>query len=390
MQPVDTQQTKLWTRNFILMIVLNTFIFFGFQMLMPTLPGFIKQMGVTDSTVGLVTGIFTISTLIVRPFAGLALDRIGRKPVLIAGLTIFIIMVSSYSFLPSIGLILFFRFIHGFGWGTTTTSTSTIAAECPPRKRFAEGMGYFGLSSSLAMALAPGFGLAFVALYNFRSLTFLSAALVATGLLLTFLLKYDKTVCKTETNGKRKFYERSAMRPALLTFLVNIPYGSVTSFIALYAAQRGIANIGAFFTVYALIMLISRPLFGKLIDKFGFNFTIIPGLMMITTTMLLLSRSTTLPLFLVAAFFYGMGNGAVQPTLQTMAVRDVPKERLGAANATFFTGFDAGLGFGAIIFGRIATAVGYSNMYMFASIPIILALILYFAIARKQKQKRNA
>ena len=149
MQPVDMQNTKLWTRNFILMIVLNTFIFFGFQMLMPTLPGFIKQMGVTDSTVGLVTGIFTISTLIVRPFAGLALDRIGRKPVLIAGLTIFIIMVSSYSFLPSIGLILLFRFIHGFGWGTTTTSTSTIAAECPPANVLRKAWAILGFPAVL-------------------------------------------------------------------------------------------------------------------------------------------------------------------------------------------------------------------------------------------------
>lgn len=390
MQSVDTQNTKLWTRNFVLMIVLNTFIFFGFQMLMPTLPGYIKQMGVTDSTVGLITGIFTISTLFVRPFAGLALDRIGRKPVLMTGLIIFIIMVVSYTFLPSIGLILLFRFIHGFGWGTTTTSTSTIVAECPPRNRFAEGMGYFGLSSSLAMALAPGIGLSFVALFDFRSLTFLSAALVATGLLLTFLLKYENVVCEVKSKERRKFYERSAVRPALLMFLINIPYGSVTSFIALYAAQRGIANIGTFFTVYAVIMLISRPLFGKLIDKFGFNFTIVPGLTLITATMLLLSRSATLPYFLVAAFLYGLGIGAVQPTLQTMAVRDVPKDRLGAANATFFTGFDAGLGFGAIIFGRIATAVGYSNMYMFASIPIIIALVLYLIIMRKQKQNRNS
>lgn len=386
MQPIDTQKTKLWTRNFVLMVILNTFIFFGFQMLMPTLPPYIKQMGVTDSTIGLVTGIFTISTLIVRPFSGLALDRIGRKPVLIAGLIVFIAMVSSYSFLPSIGLILLFRFIHGFGWGASTTAASTIVAECPPRERFAEGMGFYGLSSSLAMALAPAIGLAFVGLFNFRSLTFLSATLVGIGLLLTFLLKYKDTKCEAVKGERHKFYERSAITPALLMFFVTIPYGSVTSFIALYAMQRGIVNIGVFFTVYAATMLISRPFFGKLIDKFGFDFTIIPGLTLIIATMLTLSQAASLPIFLIAAFMYGLGFSAVHPSLQTMAVRDAPRSRLGAANATFFTGFDGGIGLGAILFGRVATAVGYSSMYMFASIPIIIALILYFAIARKKNK----
>lgn len=108
----------LWTKNFILINIINLLIFFSFQMLLPTLPIYVKELASSNSIIGLVTGIFVVSSVIIRPISGLLLDKLGRQKVFVVGLIIFILSVLSYSIFSVIGVILFIRFIHGFGWGS--------------------------------------------------------------------------------------------------------------------------------------------------------------------------------------------------------------------------------------------------------------------------------
>ncbi len=386
MEEQAQKSVPLWTKNFILITIINFLVFFGFQMLLPTFPVYVKNLGGKDSIIGLVTGIFTVSALVARPLSGRVLDKIGRKGVFIAGMGISILAVLSYGWIPTIGLILLFRLIHGFGWGASSTASSTVASDNIPRERFGEGMGYFSLASSFAMAVAPAVGLYVVSKYSFHILFFVSAGLAILGFLLAFTLKYQKVEKQEQPKVKAALYEKSSIRPSIVIFFVCITYGSLTSFLPLYAAQRGIQNIGLFFTVFAVSLLVSRPVFGKIIDRFGFDFAVIPGLSCILIAMVLLSQASVLPVFLVVAFVYGTGFGAVQSSLQTMAVVNTPPHRLGAANATFLTGFDSGIGLGAIILGAVASVVGYSQMYLWAVVSLIIAFILYFLVARKGRK----
>lgn len=380
----EQESVTLLTKDFILITIINLLIFFGFQMLMPTFPVYIKKLGGEDSIVGLVAGIFTVSSLAARLLSGMALDRIGRRGVFLVGLGIFTLAVLSYNWLPTIGLILTFRLIHGLGWGASSTASSTIASDSIPQERFGEGMGYFSLASSLPIAIAPAVGLFIISNYSFNILFFVSAALAALGFLLSLALKYRKIEMHEQPKAKAAFFDKSAIRPSIVIFFITVSYGTVVSFLPLYAAQEGIQNIGLFFTVYALALLISRPVFGRISDRLGYNFAIIPGLICVLITMVLLSQSSIMPMFLITAFIYGIGFGAVVSSLQAMAVVNSTPNRRGAANATFFTGFDSGIGLGAIIFGAVASAVGYSRMYLWAVVPVVLAFILYFAVANNK------
>ncbi len=150
----------IWTRNFVGIIIINLLIFFGFQMLLPTLPIYVKSLGGADSILGWVTGIVTISSLIVRPLSGMALDKFGRKGVLLAGIGIIIVLTLAYWLFPFVGIILLIRLLHGVGWGAASTASNTVATDVIPKERFGEAMGFYSLSTSLAMALAPALGLA--------------------------------------------------------------------------------------------------------------------------------------------------------------------------------------------------------------------------------------
>lgn len=384
---MDKIKKPIWTKDFIGISIINLALFFGFQMLLPTLPVYVKSLGGADSVIGWIAGLSTIASLIIRPFSGLALDRFGRKGVFLTGIGIIIIVTLCYMWFPVVGIILVIRFLHGLGWGMASTASSTIATDAIPKERFGEGMGYFGLSSSIAMALAPGIGLSVMTGLQINGLAIISAGFVIIALVLSFFIHYRQVDRNGEMKKPSSPYERSAIKPSMIMFFVSASYGSITGFISLYALNQGIKNIGVFFIVFALAMLFSRPLFGKIIDRKGFSTAVYPGLIILTSAMLVLYQASTLPLFLCAALLYGIGFGAVQSSLQTMSVAHAPKDRLGAANATFFTGFDGGIGFGSILAGITASALGYSKMYLVFSIFLLIGGLLYFCIADKSSSK---
>lgn len=377
------EQQTLWTKDFIIISIVNLLLFCGFQMLLPTLPVYVKSLGGGDALLGWIIGASTVASLMIRPVAGIILDKMGRKGIFIIGLCIIILVTIAYTWFPVIGIILVFRFIHGIGWGMASTSSSTIASDVIPKSRFGEGMGFFSLSSSLAMALAPGIGLSILARYGFTRIALLSAVLGIIVLILSLFIRNSEKAEKSEVRVKAAAYEKASVFPSVVIFFTCATYGSITGFLSLYASERGIQNIGMFFTVYAVVLLLSRPFCGKLTDRLGVNIVIYPGLILLIIAMLLLSNAGTLPVFLMSAALYGLGFGAVLSCLQTLAVLRAPKERLGAANATFFTGFDGGIGFGSVAGGVIATAAGYSRMYLYFSLFIVIAGTIYFLGNRK-------
>lgn len=375
-------EQSLWTKDFILITLVNLFIFLGFQMLLPVLPVYSAQLGGTEAWAGLVVGTFTLSAVIMRPIAGRMLDRQGRRGVYLSGLGIFLICVLAYHWAPTILALLMIRFLHGFGWGASSTAASTIASDIIPKSRLGEGMGYFGLTSTLAMAVAPALGLSLMSGYGFGTVFNVSALAVIIAILVALPITYHKPDPR-EHHRQGSILEKSAKVSAVVIFFVTITYGSIVSFIALYAADRQVENIGLFFTVYAIALLISRPYFGRIADKKGYSFAVLPGILAVILAMFSLYFADSLLIFLIAGFIYGVGFGATQPALQAMAVRNVAPARRGAANATFFLGFDLGIGAGSIMWGFIAEMVGYRAIYLLAVIPAIIAGVFYMKLTTK-------
>lgn len=410
---INKDINSIWTKKFFMILIINLLIFSSFQMLLPVLPVYVKSLGAADSIVGWIAGLSTIASIIIRPFAGVALDKYGRKGIFFTGLCIVILATISYGWIRLVSVILFIRFIHGFGWGISSTSSNTVASDTVPKNRFGEGMGYFSLSSSLAMAIAPTIGLKLISDYNIKIVSIVSSVLTIVAFILAFKIKYRKidSVNSNESNlkedlcnnklghikkeyiedkkndpknkkAKMIFFEKSAFAPAIVIFFITITYGSIVGFISIYASNLGIDNVGIYFAVYAVSLLISRPFFGKMVDKYGFDIVVLPGLIFLFVGLMVLVYANSLLMFSISGILYGIGFGATQSSLQTMSVINAPKENIGAANATFFNGFDGGIGVGSVLAGIIATSFGYSKMYMYLSNSIVIALVLYLVMIR--------
>jgi MFS family permease len=166
-------------------------------------------------------------------------------------------------------------------------------------------------------------------------------------------------------------------------FFVTMTYGTVVSFLALYAQTMNVTNVGPFFTMYAITLMITRPLFGRIADKKGFDTVMLPGYSLCPSKMLILFAARNRPVFMLAGVVYGIGFGAVQPSLQAMSVRGIPPFRRGAANRTFFTGFDLGIGLGSALW-VVAQLQAYNMLYLWACVPTLISLIFYYAIGRER------
>ncbi|NEY20714.1 MFS transporter [Bacillus ginsengihumi] len=389
-QDLRVNEAKIWTRDFIFICLANFFVFLGFQMTLPTIPLFVKHLGGTDQLIGFVVGIFTFSALLLRPFAGHALESKGRKIVYLFGLLIFVLSVGSYSIAPSILFLFLMRIIQGIGWGFSTTAAGTIATDIIPASKRGEGLGYYGLSGNLALAFGPSLGLFLSNAIPFHILFLICSFLGLLAFILAIQIRYKKVEKKEKTESttfKVDIYEKNALMPSVLLFFVTVTFGGIATFLPLYTAEKHIAGIQWYFLIYALALMVTRTFAGSLYDKKGHQAIFIPGAFMIIVAMILLSwLPSTLVLF-VAAFCYGLGFGSVQPALQAWAMEKTPINRKGMANATFFSFFDLGIGIGAMVFGQIGDLFGYFSIYITSACSVTLSILLYIAILLKDRRK---
>lgn len=385
----QTPKEKIWTREFVSICLANFFVFLGFQMTLPTLPIFVKEIGGSDQMIGIVVGIFTFSALLSRPYAGHALESRGRGFVYMVGIAIFTIAVSFYGVTSGIIVLLILRIFHGAGFGLASTASGTIATDIIPPSRLGEGMGYFGLSGNLALALGPALGLALVGHISFLSLFLICGALGFTSFLFASRIRYKKVEKSPHKSTTVKFdvFEKSALPPAILLFFVTVTFGGIASFLPLLTAEKGIAGIEMYFIVYAIFLMVSRTFSGQIYDRKGHAFVFPPGIVLIFIAMVLLSWLPNTTTLLIAAAFYGTGFGMVQPALQAWAVSSASANRKGMANATFFSFFDLGVGMGAMLFGYIAFTFSYSAIYVASSISVICSFVLYFVFTIRDKKK---
>jgi predicted MFS family arabinose efflux permease len=386
--PKDRPKEKIWTKDFVLIVFANFFIFLGFQMTLPTIPLFVQQLGGSDQIIGYVVGIFTFSALLLRPYAGHSLESKGRGFVYLLGLAIFVLSVGAFGFATSMAFLFFVRVVQGVGWGFSTTASGTIATDLIPASRRGEGMGYFGLSGNLALAFGPSLGLALAGMITFKQLFLICGGLGLAALLLSSRISYKKVEKKSEnimTKKKLDLYEKSALKPSMLLFFLTVTFGGIASFLPLYTTEKGIPGIQWYFLIYAMALMVSRTFAGQLYDRKGHQAIFLPGSSLILIAMLLLAWLPNSYMLFLAAILYGLGFGIVQPGLQAWAIEKSPVNRRGMANATFFSFFDLGVGMGAIAFGQISHLFGYASIFKASAFSVCISMLFYFVILYKER-----
>lgn len=385
-------ENKLWTKDFTLITLANLLMAVAFYFMVPILPVFLSdRFAATESQIGLVLSFYTIAALLIRPFAGYALDAIGRYSIYVISLLLFSTIFFGYVWATSILFVLILRFIHGLTWGSMSSAGSTIAVDLVPLKRRGEGIGIFGLSMTIAMAIGPLIAIAITGDSSYKRLFYSAAGFSFLGLVLALFVRIPKI-----TPVKKKFkitslIEKKALPVSLNVFLVSIPYGGIISFIALYGRSIGIDSSGLFFLLIAIGITISRVLSGKSFDRFGPKRICILGLVLLIAGLFMLALNQSYFGYHLSALILGFGFGIIMATFQAIANHKIKADKRGAANSTYLTFFDSGIGFGMLLVGYLIQVMNYSGAFMLCGIIEMLALIvfLFYTIPKFEKASYN-
>lgn len=384
------KKEPIWTKSFISLFFTNISVFIVFYGLVTTLPLYaIGVLNRTDEDAGLLMTVFLLSAIVVRPFTGKILDIAGKRKMLWIGLVLYLICTVLYYFIQPFAGLLVLRFVQGIWFSIITTATLSIAADIVPMTRRGAGLGYFAMSTNLAVVLGPLIALSIIQSYSFDILFIVMSTLMVVGVLTSLSAPAGVVPEKNDMKNKLSIgdlFEKEALPVALLGSLIAFSYASVLSYLSIYAQEKGLLALAStFFLVFAAVMLVTRPFTGRLFDEKGPKYVIIPGFIFFAIGLILLANMDSGISFLVAGAFVGFGYGALVPSLQTLAVQSTKHERSGYATATFFTFFDSGLALGSFALGLIALHFGYQYVYLSSGALVLVVFILYMVIGRKKK-----
>lgn len=373
---------KLWTRDLVLIILVNLCVFTNHIMSLSTFPFYIQSLGGSEAIAGICAAAFAFVAVIIRPFVGWRLDNGVRKVALVVGLLLLGAAPLGYVFVPVLSMSIAFRMLHGIGLSFSNSTTATVASDVICRPRFAEGMGYFGMATALASAIAPALGLSLMEGFGFGTLYAVAAGIAGLGLVLFAFVRTRKVNVPKKKLDLRTIINRDSL-PATATMLVfMLTFGALENFVAIFAAENSLPSGSIYFIVMSVMLLVVRVTLGKLVDQRGeaiFVYTCNAAMLVAFLLLALVPNTAT---YILSAALAGYAFGGLEPSLQSMAVHTSTDETRGSANSTFLCGYDIGYGLGGGLAGSLITAMGYSSMWMIVSLACVVSVLIYVVWAR--------
>lgn len=383
---------KLWNSSYILVLTVSTLSSFSFYMVATIMSKYLVSLGVGITFAGFVVGLFSITSLVCRPFCGVMADNLNNITLLIVSNVLMSIGLFGFALSSgSMATMILFRVLNGVGFSINGTVQVALIIHFIPRNRTGEGVGYLGISQLIGSACAPALGLAIAEQLGMSATFVIAAILPLAACVMLFFLRNIQVERKKDAKKKISFSDIIELKAMAFT----IPYstfsftnGVINGYLVMYADQFGIKNVSIYFTLYAIAVFLVRPVSGKIMDRKGLQYTVFPGMIVCALSLFLLGWTTALWMILATGLLRALGQGAAQPSLQAGCINYVGRERSGVATSTYFLGGDIGQGIGPMIGGfilaQIAGVTGYRVLFSFCGV-IMLATMVYFFFMNKKE-----
>lgn len=382
------ENENIFTKSFFLIFIALLFTALVMYALMSTVTEYATSMGTTATIAGLVSGIYIFGGLCSRIYSGNALSRSGWKRTALIFMAIHFIACLLYFIVDSVELLLIVRFIHGIGFGASANAIVTIASEILPKSRFGEAFGYFMLGTTIAVGLGPYIGgLVYDSLHS-TGCFMVASVFSAIALVAMVILRFDEPEHESssdEYSGLEKVFEFNAIPVSLFTALTSLGYVSILSFYRLYAVEVNLASAFSwFFIIYSIVLIVSRPIAGRIQDRGGDLIICIVGIVAQSIGLLLIAVAPSNLTVIVCAVCAALGFGTLNSACTTIVTRNAPPSRRSYAISTFFIFCDGTMGFGPALLGSFVSASsGYAPVYLISSLITLIALpISIYALKR--------
>jgi len=390
-------QERLWNANYCKVMTANFALFFAFYVLTPLLPLYLSEhFGATKDVIGLVLSGYTLTALLFRPFSGFVVDAFPRKIVLLVCYTAFAIFFAGYLAASTLLLFTIVRTLHGGPFGALTVANSTVAIDVLPSSRRTEGIGYYGMSNNLAMAIAPSVGI-FLYRYthSFELLFWLALIVAFAGLAVDATVKCDKGKVNRERQSFSLSWDRFFLVRGWLLGLNMVAFGFcfgvLSNYLAIYGKEvMGITGgTGTYFMLCSVGLILSRLQGGKALRHGRVTHNAAYGICFSFVGYTLFILMPNMVGYYASALLIGLGNGHMWPAFQNMTISVAPNSQRGTANSTILVSWDIGMGLGILLGGIISELAGYSSAFWTVACVHAVGAITFFAATRRFFLERN-
>jgi len=377
-----SEREPLFTPRFFVMCAFSFTVFLSAFQLLPTAPFRILALGGSKFAAGMFLGFLTYASAFSAPLTGALADRAGKRRMLLTCSLVIAGFSMAYAWSHSYRVLLVLVLAHGVFWSGLLSASAAYITDIIPESRRAEGIGYWGLATIVAIAVAPSIGF-WVYGHGWVWLCATTGALNLVMAAIAFVLPepHAPAWMGGERFFTRRLLEWRVLVVSLTLFLYSFGYGGVTSFSALYADANHVVPKGIYFTVLALVILTTRPLSVPLGDRIGHKKVFLPSLVLIAIGLAILAWGGTRPWLVASAVVFGMGFGTAYPVFAAYVMRHVAPSRRGAAFGGILAAFDTGIGTGSIALGWIIEHRGFPAAFATAAVLAALSLPYFLATA---------
>ena len=351
-------------------------------LLFPVIPLRIVDLGGTTAQAGWFLSIYTIACAFSAPVSGAIADTVGRRRVLVIGAVAFLFASAAYGLISVLPVLLLFACVHGAFWSGLLSSSSAIISEIIPMSRRAEGLSWWGMASSGAMAVAPAVGIIVYRRAGWSWVAGLMVALSALMLLLATRVRGGERVDGAVFPRLRDLIEWRVIVVAMTLLCISFGYGGVTTYVAMLSLERQIVPASLFFTVFAGTIVVSRVFLAPIADRRGALWLLVPSLAIIPVALLTIAVSHGRTGLVLAAILYGLGFGCAYPAFVTWLLPRTSDDRRAATFGSMLWAFDTGIASGSLTLGYVAQHFGFTAAFTVAAAIALIALPVFFATAR--------
>lgn len=381
------EKGKMLTWDFAIVCAIGFLSSFGTSVAETLVTKYAESLGALPGMIGAVSSVCSITALIVLPLSAPLLDAFKKTHIYLIFTAFLAAAYAGFAVSKTVEMLIIFRLINGIGKGVNSAVAMAMASDVLPEDRRSSGVVYFSLASAISIAFAPSVSLFLLDVCGYQVTFVVGAALEALTMGMGLLIRFKFLSTGKLVISLNNMVAKESIPAAVLMFFLSTAYSTVNSFLVVFATGMGIDDIGIYFTVYSLVLLVSRPIVGKLSGRFTNSQMMVPAMFCFAGSMYLTAISDSVMMFVITAVIAAFGYGICQPLVQAMSIQKAGPGRSGIGSSTCFIGTNLGYFFGPAVGGLIAEHFGYSTMYICTIIPLVFGMGIILNETRSEKRK---
>ena len=397
MDAVNAEKKQIiWNKYFIGIFIYALLMQFTMTVTNYALPLYVVNgLGGAVSVSGVLSSVFAAGSMLCRFTTGNFVDKYGRRTILIIGALVITVSMFALGLTKTLFVIIVFKFIQGVGHSLNSTASNAAAADVVPKDRYSEGIGMYTLHSTIVGAIGATIIIWLMTLgvpegeSNYTLPLFVAAGCGAVGLLIAFVMNYEKKMSIPRRESVKKkfdindYIERRALLPALLVMFQSMGTGA-GMFLLLYATDLGLGQaMGMYFILQTVVTVIARFTLGKVVGRIKPMYVILLGIVLQIAAYVYIAVRPGLFALYFSAVMGGIFGALLQPTLNALSLKSAPVTRSGAASATYWLGFDIGMAITPIIFGVVIDVAGYATSFLISAAYMAVFAVCAVFVLRK-------